>query len=266
MTGTRPETWDAWTDSVRRVVGAIRAAPATPPSPQEMARIAMLSEYHLIRVFTRVTGLTPGRFLAATRLSEATRLLATSDLSVSAICDRVGYVSVTSFTTAFTRDVGISPKLVRRLAAGHRPVDPDRVCAALSPGQAGPGGADGPGEVLAEPRYTSLIVIGGFPAPLARGHPATCAARVGPGPYRLGRAPDGRYHLLALGLPPGGDLAACLAAIATRDLLVGTAPGAVTIRADRTYGDLTIQLRPMVPTDPPVITAVPALITALSLE
>ena len=60
----------------------------------DMARAAMFSKFHFTRVFQRVTGVSPGRFLSAMRLQRAKDLLLTTSMNVADISVHVGYNSV----------------------------------------------------------------------------------------------------------------------------------------------------------------------------
>src|SRR5256885_16469217 len=57
----------------------------------DMARSAMFSKFHFSRVFQRVTGVSPGRFLSAMRLAEAKRLLLGTSFPVAGTSHPVGY-------------------------------------------------------------------------------------------------------------------------------------------------------------------------------
>src|SRR5919198_4395024 len=81
----------------------------------DMARSALFSKFHFSRVFQRVTGVSPGRFLSAMRLEEAKRLLVSTSYTVSDISHRVGYKSVGTFSTRFRSSVGVSPSTYRQL-------------------------------------------------------------------------------------------------------------------------------------------------------
>ena len=86
----------------------------------DMARAAMFSKFHFTRMFQRVTGVSPGRFLSAMRLQAAKRLLVTTSLNVTDISVRVGYNSVGTFSSRFSRSVGLSPTTFRRMG-GYAP-------------------------------------------------------------------------------------------------------------------------------------------------
>ena len=82
---------------------------------EELASLVFFSPYHFHRIFRQVTGLPPGRFFGALRIEAAKRLLLTSDLSVGEVCLEVGYRSIGTFTSQFSRLVGVSPRTFRNL-------------------------------------------------------------------------------------------------------------------------------------------------------
>jgi AraC-like DNA-binding protein len=85
-----------------------------PPSIGEIAREAGFSTTGFIRRFAAVFGCTPHHFRTRDRIERAQRLLATDDGSVTDVCMDVGCVSLGSFSTRFTRQVGVSPLAYRR--------------------------------------------------------------------------------------------------------------------------------------------------------
>src|SRR3954466_3058095 len=101
-------------DAIERAIEAIREKLGDPITVDDLAKTAMFSKFHFSRVFQRVTGVSPGRFLSAMRLHEAKRLLLTTSLSVADITFQDGYNSVGTFSTRFTESVGLSPTQYRR--------------------------------------------------------------------------------------------------------------------------------------------------------
>ena len=79
----------------------------------EMARAAGLSRAHFSREFRRAFGESPHVYLLTRRLERAAALLRSTDNSVADICFSVGWRSVGSFTTSFTRTYGVSPTVYR---------------------------------------------------------------------------------------------------------------------------------------------------------
>jgi two-component system response regulator YesN len=89
---------------------AIRERFADPEfSLEEAAAKAGVSKNHLSYEFSRETGRTFTEYLANVRIEEAKRLMATTDLLIYEICERVGYPSVEHFSRTFKRLAGQSP-------------------------------------------------------------------------------------------------------------------------------------------------------------
>jgi transcriptional regulator GlxA family with amidase domain len=84
-----------------------------PLGVNDLARAAGLSHAHFSREFRRAFGASPHAYLSTRRLERAGALLRTTDRSVVDICFSVGWQSVGSFTTSFTRTFGISPTAYR---------------------------------------------------------------------------------------------------------------------------------------------------------
>jgi AraC-like DNA-binding protein len=98
---------------------------AEPLDLRILAREANVSPRHFSRSFRRVFGETPYQYLLSRRLERARHLLRTTEMPVAEICLEVGFTSVGSFTTTFTRHVGISPTTFRKAYGG--PSDADRI-------------------------------------------------------------------------------------------------------------------------------------------
>jgi transcriptional regulator GlxA family with amidase domain len=84
-----------------------------PLDVDDMARAAGLSRAHFSREFRRAFGESPHGYLLTRRLERAASLLRLTDRSVAEIALSVGWQSVGSFTTSFTRTYGKSPTSYR---------------------------------------------------------------------------------------------------------------------------------------------------------
>jgi AraC-like DNA-binding protein len=84
----------------------------------EMAQAAGLSRAHFSRAFKAAFGESPRAYLLTRRLERAAALLRMTDRSVADVCLSVGWQSIGSFTTSFTRTFGMSPTAYR---AAHPP-------------------------------------------------------------------------------------------------------------------------------------------------
>jgi AraC-like DNA-binding protein len=97
-----------------------------------LAQEAHVSPRHFSRSFRRVFGETPYQYLLSRRLELARHLLRTTEMPVGEICLEVGFASVGSFTTTFTRHVGVSPTTFRAAYAGPSEADRVPLCFAMA--------------------------------------------------------------------------------------------------------------------------------------
>ncbi|NEP19134.1 MAG: helix-turn-helix transcriptional regulator [Leptolyngbya sp. SIO4C1] len=81
-----------------------------PPSLEELAHQAGLNDFLLKRGFRQAFGTTVFGELRSHRLEMAKQLLAEQNISVAEVAHQIGYASVTSFTKAFKRQFGLSPR------------------------------------------------------------------------------------------------------------------------------------------------------------
>ncbi len=80
----------------------------------DAANNSLMSPFHFSRVFKKTYGETPNEFLIRLRIEKAKKMLITENFRVSEICERVGYMSLGSFSSLFLKHVGMSPTSYRR--------------------------------------------------------------------------------------------------------------------------------------------------------
>ncbi|MGF7150013.1 AraC family transcriptional regulator [Sphingomonas zeicaulis] len=78
-----------------------------------LAREACISVHHFVRRFRERLGMTPFAYLTTIRIEAARRMLRTTDLTVAEIGRHCGYTSAGSFSSAFHRQVGATPRIYR---------------------------------------------------------------------------------------------------------------------------------------------------------
>ena len=88
-----------------------------------IAHEASLSPYYFTRQFTAYVGVPPYRYLIGLRIDRAMQLLRETELSVTQICHRVGFNSLSHFTTTFRQHTGVSPSAYRRRQDWERDVN-----------------------------------------------------------------------------------------------------------------------------------------------
>ncbi len=75
----------------------------------QLARAAALSRSAFFERFTRTMGVPPMEYLLGWRMAVAKDLLLRSDLATGEVAERIGYGAASTFSTAFSRHVGLSP-------------------------------------------------------------------------------------------------------------------------------------------------------------
>jgi AraC family transcriptional regulator len=82
----------------------------------EIADVAGISRFHMVRAFAAATGLSVMRYVRARRLSEAARALAAGAPDILNVALDADYGSHEAFTRAFRDHFGATPEMVRSLA------------------------------------------------------------------------------------------------------------------------------------------------------
>ncbi len=91
--------------------------PAKAWTVAELARTVALSRSAFFERFTRAVGLPPMEYLLSWRMAVAKELLRRDELAVGEVAERIGYGAASTFSTAFSRHVGMAPS---RFAASVR--------------------------------------------------------------------------------------------------------------------------------------------------
>lgn len=86
---------------------------------KHLASLVALSPFYFVRTFKRHVGVPPHRYLMTLRMEQACELLATSTLTATQICPRVGFTTLSHFTNTFRRHTGLSPIAFRKAMAGR---------------------------------------------------------------------------------------------------------------------------------------------------
>lgn len=236
--------------AVERAIDTMWSRYHEPLSLADIADTAILSKFYFSRVFRALTGTSPGRFLAAVRLAKAKELLLETSASVTEISYMVGYNSLGTFTSRFTRSVGVSPARYRVMSA--------QGILALSPFSM-PAGCRRAGAVCGWARVPPTaepvrVYIAAFEDPIAQGVPNSCDILEGSGAYRLDVVPEGETFI-RVAVVAVRDLDPC--PWKRRPLFVGSVESNA-VRDGRTI-ELNIEARPMSLLDLPILLALPEL-------
>jgi AraC family transcriptional regulator len=107
----------------RRVIEAalfIDAHSHQPIDLEAAANFAERSQFHFLRTFSRVLGVSPHQYLIRARLRHAARLLSDDSRSITDIAFDVGFGDLSNFVRTFHRAAGVSPRACRKAALGPR--------------------------------------------------------------------------------------------------------------------------------------------------
>lgn len=253
----------AWhRQGIQRVIMKMRERLDDPPSLDAMAELASISPFHFDRVFRRIIGIPPRKFLGALRLREAKRLLVTTRLTVTDICYGVGYNSHGTFTSRFTQLVGLPPRVLRRLARNSGITldsPPEPVLRRLRgdlPQQAVTG------QVYTPEGFSGIVFVGLFPDPIPQGIPVGCDLLTAGDEFSIAPVDDGCYYIFAAAFPWREDL---LRVWEDDARYVGSGAGPVLVRDGAAKLRAPVMLRSLKMTDPPILISLPYLLTKLSL-
>lgn len=83
---------------------------------EQISRKAFLSRFHFHRLFTRIYRKTPHQYLTLLRLKHAKELLEKEGISITEVCNSVGFESLGSFSTLFRKQHGYAPQYYRNIA------------------------------------------------------------------------------------------------------------------------------------------------------
>jgi AraC-like DNA-binding protein len=82
----------------------------------QIASQASLSRFHFHRLFTRIYKKTPHQYLTQTRIAVAKELLKKEGISITEVCNSIGFESLGSFSSLFRKQSGYSPQYYRNIA------------------------------------------------------------------------------------------------------------------------------------------------------
>lgn len=102
---------------VLRSLLAIHDAPDRIWALSDLARLAGLSRSRFAYYFSALTGQSPGRYVARTKMRLATIMLEDKAIALAAVAHRLGYSDASAFSRAYSRATGRTPR------AGRRPTE-----------------------------------------------------------------------------------------------------------------------------------------------
>lgn len=245
--------------AIHQAISSMHQRYDEPITLKDLAAEVFVSPFHFSRTFSKITGVTPGRYLTAVRVFEAKRLLLTTSLTISTIVCSVGYSSVGTFTSRFTRSVGMTPTQYRSPRVGEllvafsphfQRMPAPEVLRELS-GDAVPGQRNGgsiAGRIEIPPEFgASNVLIGVFADPIPQCGPAAFSYSSTEAPITepfIGNVPAGSWFILAIAEHPDAGSTSDRFSIGVLSSPITVAEGEVT--------KVSVRMRRMRPIDPPI--------------
>lgn len=109
-------------ERLRPALELMHGEPGKPWGLEDLARAAAMSRSSFARHFRAVAGVPPLTYLSRYRMLLAQRALRGTDVRVGSLAVDLGYASEAAFSTAFKREIGVSPLRYRHRVRNDHPV------------------------------------------------------------------------------------------------------------------------------------------------
>jgi len=81
----------------------------------DLAKIATLSKFHFCRIFKKIIGMSPMRFVIFMRIQKAKELLRMNNFTISTVSTEVGFNDISNFNRYFKQFTKVTPSAYKRL-------------------------------------------------------------------------------------------------------------------------------------------------------
>lgn len=224
----------------------------------KLASYLSYSPYHFSRVFKEETGLPPLYFVSSMRLQRAKELLLNTNLSVRDIGLEIGQQSLGTFTTRFSKSVGVTPAHFR-----NSQVEAENLLSTLQrlEGKAQfHQRADSPltvkGTVSTNEEFDGVILVGLFTKPIPEGLPLYGTLLFSLGDFQFHNVKPGLYYLFSTSVPWGMNAHSFLIPHKT---LRYKPTGPILVNGNEQLPHQDLLLRSAQLDDPPILVSIPRL-------
>jgi AraC-like DNA-binding protein len=251
--------WSPLYQAARSFAETIRSEPSYTIQIDQFCLDRSIDYRDFLRVFKRLTGTTPVRFVQSHRIEKAKRLLARSDIAVASVCYDLGYDSVGTFTRTFSSLVGVSPKSFRLLTSRVRNWEMGWFLNELQGFMPRTDLTQEISGFLSATQATAaLTFVGLFDSPIPTNGPLSGAAIIGRGRFNLKVGVRERpLFVLAVSFEADATPLDILFPDSDRVLVASTVLSPENIK---TRAPINLHLRPMSDFDPAIVYALPGLI------
>ncbi|MEK3822263.1 helix-turn-helix transcriptional regulator [Cytobacillus sp. FSL W8-0315] len=215
-----------------------------------IAESANLSPWHFNRVFKQMVGIPPKKYLMALRLIESKKLLLESDWTSTDICFEVGYNSLGTFTSKFSKEVAVSPNNFRK-----KKDNKSSSFEGISYGEGRYGSVQG--QIIVPENFSGTIFLGAFTSALPSGIPSSCCVinTDSNTEFLLQDLPIGNYYIFAAGF--NHQVLADSVLASQNFLRAGYFKSIQITKKQKISLEYGLELRSEQETDPPLLASLP---------
>jgi AraC-like DNA-binding protein len=229
-----------------------------PLSLAQLASYAGYSPYHFTRLFKERMGISPFYYISSLRMQKAKMLLLHTEFHIRDIGLEAGQQSLGTFTTQFTKRIGVTPSKFRKspqLAEDYfhslKQLDHWSLRKSISPTS-----NKIEGFIESVCPFEGFILIGLFPKPVPEGIPLYGTLLSSVGYFCFENVKPGMYYLMATSVSWEMEVSDFLVPEKTLRFR-SEAPIVVKDQLSVLYQQVT--LRPPLPDDPPILISIPLL-------
>lgn len=229
---------------------------------EETANHFGYSKYHFSREFKRLTGFSAADYLSSLKIELAKQALLRNEHSVTNSGFDVGYSSIGTFSTTFTKKTGLSPREYKQqVEALYSVAKKYEETTTVVVGHKDPPVSDASRCHISvhypEGYQAGITFVGFFKSPLPNHRPVVGVALIKKSTHLFEHIPNGSYYLLACSIEKTFNP---LRYFVLDDCLRGRVQQQLHFPQDHDQA-FHIQLREAIPEDPPIVVNVLKLLT-----
>lgn len=222
-----------------------------------LANQAAYSPYHFSRMFKKQVGVPPKYFISSMRLQLAKKLLLDTAFPIRDIGLEIGQQSLGTFTTRFTKSIGMTPASFRATRQHSEAYMTDlRQNRMQYPTMNASPFQQLSGSIQTEETFNGIILAGLFPKPIPEGLPVRGTLLMESDSFHLTNIPVGTYFLMATAISWEMDSQTILI---PHETLRARHPYPICIDGKRSLPETHLIMRKPEITDPPILISLPLL-------
>lgn len=247
-----------YTKEIEGVITYIQHHLDEPFSLSQLANYAGYSPYHFTRIFKEKMGISPFYYISALRMQKAKMLLLNTKFNIRDIGLEIGQQSLGTFTTQFTKRIGVTPSEFRK--SPQLAQDYFKSLKQLNHWSLGQSIFNSSnkveGIVESKTPFAGVILIGLFAKPIPEGLPLYGTLLSSVGEFYFTDVKPGIYYLMATSVSWGMEVSGFLL---PETNLRFRSEKPIVIKDHHSVPHQLVTLRPPLLDDPPILVSIPLL-------